>query len=280
MSGELRRVAIAGLGLIGGSLARDLSSQGVRVLGWDEDADALRSALAAGVLSEALDADFSGLAEADALVLAAPVSAARALLERAEPHAGGLRLITDVCSTKRSVLAAASELGIGDRFVGSHPLAGDTRAGWDASRAGLFAGARVYLCAGAAGEAPLRLARALWTRVDAHPVDIGADAHDRLLAWTSHLPQLLSSSLGAALASEGIERAALGPGGRDVTRLAASSPGLWTDIVMDNRDVVTPGLAAVRDRLAGLITALETGDPASVEALLTTSQRWSAGAGG
>jgi prephenate dehydrogenase len=216
-------------------------------------------------VDEPLAEDGTGLGDADAVVLAVPVLAAPALLRRLAPRLGAVPLVTDVGSTKRSIVAAAEAAGLGARFVGSHPLAGDHRSGWGASRAGLFAGARVYLTPGPS-SAPEALAacRALWTALGALPEVTDAEAHDRLLAWSSHLPQAVSSALALALARAGVPREALGPGGRDVTRLAGSSPGLWAQVAADNADALLPALDGMEAALRELREGVERGDPAAL----------------
>lgn len=271
---------VAGLGLIGGSLARDLAALGVRVLGWDRDPSATAAALAEGVLAAPLGADLAGLEEADALVLAVPVAAAGEVLRRALPRLSRARLVTDAGSTKRGIEAAALSLGLGERFVGAHPLAGHHTSGWAASREGLFAGAPVFLCPapGATADA-VALAQALWRGVGGDVRATTAEAHDRLLAWTSHLPQGVSSSLGRALARAGVSRAQLGPGGRDVTRLAASSPEMWSAIALENADHLGPALAAAEEALRELRQAVEARDAERLSALLREAKGW-ADAGG
>ena len=270
-----RTVAIAGLGLIGGSLARDLAARGVRVLGYERDPSALDAAVREGVVSAALGDDRGGWDDADALVLAIPVRAATAVLRDALPRLGRLRLITDAGSTKAGIVAEARRLGIGARFVGAHPLAGDTRSGWAASRTGLFADGRVYLTpTDESSPEAVDLARALWTSVGGRVVEMGADEHDRLLAWTSHLPQVVSSALGAALAERGIARGELGPGGRDVTRLAASSPEMWRDILADNAGAVADAIAAVERQLSAIRATIERGDAEAIRAWLDGGSAW------
>jgi prephenate dehydrogenase len=272
-----RVAAVVGLGLIGGSLARDLAARGVRVLGADRDAAAVRAAMEAGVVAAALGPGLEGVEEADTVVLAVPVSAASALLASAAPRLRGARLVTDAGSTKRGILAAATGAGLGDRFVGGHPLAGDHRAGWDASRAGLFAGARVFLCpAPEAGDRARGLARALWTAVGGVVEEMEADAHDAGLAWRSHLPQAASTALAGALAAAGVPRSALGPGGRDATRLAGSSPEVWSAILMENADHVGDALRHFERWTRALRTALDARDAAAVERMLDAARRWSA----
>jgi len=270
-------VAIAGLGLIGGSLARDLAGRGVRVLGYDADRATLEDALASGVVADELGDGWEGVEAAGVLVLAVPVGAAAAVLERARPHSTGLRLITDVGSTKGSIVAAARRLGLGAVFVGAHPLAGDHRGGWGASRTDLFAERKVYLTPTAESSADaVEVARSLWTSVGGKIVEMPADEHDRLLAWTSHLPQVLSSAFAAALAEQGIPPDVLGTGGQSVARLASSPPPLWRDILLDNAANVTTALAAAERHLAALRAAIESGDEEAIRAWLAGGSAWAA----
>jgi prephenate dehydrogenase len=275
---EIRSVAILGLGLIGGSLARDLAARGIQVLGWDRDDSAVQKAVDGGIVHQSLVDDPTRVYEGEAVIIAVPVLTATRLLRDFAPHLESARLITDAGSTKRSIVRAAEALGIGARFVGSHPLAGDHRSGWDASRTGLFAGARVFLTPTASTEADaMRLASALWTSVGARPEVMDAAEHDRRLAWTSHLPQLVSSALGGALAGQGIAPAELGPGGRDVSRLAGSDPALWADIVIDNADALDAALAALSARIGGLRDAIAAGDRDRILRLLADAREWHQG---
>ena len=272
---ELGTVAVLGLGLVGGSLARDLAARGVRVVGYDRDPAAVDAARRAGAVDVAADESLTHLAAADVVVLAVPVTAAPALLERARPHLAAARLVTDVGSTKRTIVACAERLGLGARFVGSHPLAGDHRSGWAASRAGLFAGARTYLCpAAGAGADSVSLARALWAAVGAHTEVVDAAAHDARLALTSHLPQLASSAVARVLAAARVERAELGPGGRDVTRLAGSSPEVWAAIAVDNAAPLAAALRALAAELEAVRAAVERGDAAALLEALRAAREW------
>jgi len=275
-----RTVAILGLGLIGGSLARDLSALGHRVLGYDRDPATLRSALADGC-AHVLPCDASSpeayhaIEEAGVVVLALPVGAAPRTLRELAPRLQGASLVTDVGSTKRTILAAAEAEGLGERFVGSHPLAGDHRSGWEASRPGLFRGAPCFLCpARGASEAAVGHAMALWRSVGAEPQPISAEEHDARMAWVSHLPQAAASALAAALAGSGYGAGALGPGGRDTTRLAESSSALWTDLLLDNADQVEPALAALEATLAELSGCVRRRDAATLTRLLSEAKAW------
>jgi prephenate dehydrogenase len=268
-------VAIIGLGLIGGSLARDLAAAGAVVSAFDNDAAQLDAAIAAGVVTHALDAWLAGVAGASTIVIAVPVDAATDVLRRIAPHAGRATLITDVGSTKSRIVDEAVTLGLADRFVGSHPMAGDHRSGWEASRRALFTGARVYLCA-TQGASPALVERAelLWRGVNARPCLVDAEHHDRKLAWSSHLPHVVSTTLALALARAGITREELGPGGRDVTRLAGSSPDMWTAIARENATAIDAALAAVEHEIAGFRDALARADATALHQKFTAGRGW------
>lgn len=273
--GPIRHVAIIGLGLMGGSLARDFAASGIRISAYDTDDMALRHAHASGVVSGVLDATLAGVAEADVVVLAVPIDVAPDLLARVAEHAMGARLITDVGSTKARIVAAASALGLGSRFVGSHPMAGDHRSGWVVSRTGLFAGARVYLSA--PDEAPdglIHFASSLWTSLGGRPVVVPAELHDQKLAWASHLPHVVSAALALALAGAGVPRNELGPGGRDVTRLAGSSPEMWTAIARENADAIDEALAQTQRELASFRAALRCPDAGDVRRRFADARAW------
>jgi prephenate dehydrogenase len=275
MPAEIRTAAIIGLGLIGGSMARDMAARGVEVFGWDQDPEAVQKAVDAGAVHESLLDDPSRVCEGEVVLIAVPVLTAPRLLRDFAPHLESARLITDAGSTKSSIVRTAEALEIGDRFVGSHPLAGDHRSGWDASRTGLFADARVYLCPTASTtKDAMHTARKLWTMVDGKPEVIDAAGHDRRLAWTSHLPQLVSSALGGALAGQGIERGELGPGGRDVTRLAGSDPDMWADIMVDNADALASAFGMMGSRLSAFSRAVANRDREALRGMLAKGREW------
>lgn len=274
---DLGTVAVIGLGLTGGSLARDLAAADVPVIGYDHDHATLTAAFEAGVIARALDPTLHGLEDARVVVLAVPVDAAAEVLRRAAPRLIGARLITDVGSTKAGIVAAAEAAGLADRFVGGHPLTGDDRTGWQASRAGLFAGARVFLCpTPASSDGAIESAERLWTLVGAHPLRMAADDHDRRLAWTSHLPQTLASALAIALMDAHLSRGDLGPGGRGMTRLAASSPPMWAAIATENASAIASAIDGVEGVLERFRDALASHDRRALDALFEAGRSWAA----
>jgi prephenate dehydrogenase len=277
---ELRTVAIAGLGLIGGSLARDLAAAGVTVIGYDADPATTREALAAGVIEATLGPDLAGVEDADALVIAVPVARAVELLGVAAPRVRGLRLVTDAGSTKYKITTTAARHGLAHNFIGAHPLTGDHRSGWTASRPGLFRGARVFRTPiPSAGPEALATARTLWAGVGARVEEIDAAAHDRSMGWISHLPQVTSTALALVLAAEGIELDDLGPGGRDLTRLASSSPTLWSEIVLENRAALSAAIRSLEERLSRFRGALDGMDEGSIQEIFVAGNHWSRGQG-
>lgn len=274
MSVPPNRVAIVGLGLIGGSIAKDLAARGVEIEAYDADNVALEEAVKSRVVSRKLDPSLAAL-RSDVVIIATPVDAAIDVLRAIAAVSRGTALITDVGSTKGRIVAAATALGLADRFVGSHPMAGDHRSGWSASRCGLFAGARVYLCApdGAPVELVARADR-FWRDLDAHPMSIDAGAHDDTLAWSSHLPHVVSAALALALARAGVSREALGPGGRDITRLAGSSPEMWSAIATENAVAIEGALAAAEREVASFRRVLARADAGELRSKFAAARAW------
>lgn len=260
------RVTVVGCGLIGASFALALKRAGAcrRVAGWDVSPAALEEALARGAIDE-VDRSFAGadaVSPSDLIYLAAPVGR---IIEFLRTRAGQVRegaVVTDAGSTKVEVCRAAREAGgRGWSFVGGHPLAGGERGGPAHARADLFEGAPYALASAVDGSDPAALAAVAETLagLGARVRVVTAREHDRALALTSHLPQLLSGALASA-AEDGLEadalRALSGPGYRDMTRLAASDWRVWQDIfatnpaaVADALDRLLPKLSAARDEL-------------------------------
>ncbi len=275
----IERVAIVGLGLMGGSLARALAERDVRVLGYDSAPDSLDAAEGEGIVHERLGAQLGGIEGADVVVFALPVDATMALLRLIAPRLGQARLVMDIASTKRSIVGAADSLGLGARYVGAHPLTGSHRSGWRASRANLFDDARVFLCpTSSTTPESLRLAESFWRGLRSGVEILDATVHDEQMSWRSHLPQVVSTTLALALREAGVQRSALGPGGRDMTRLAGSSPSLWMSIMEDNTAALVRSLAAMETRLRTFRESLEGGDSEATRASLSHAREWFDGA--
>jgi prephenate dehydrogenase len=272
---------VIGLGAIGGSVARQAKQAGIAtVLGWSPDPAERVAAVRQGALDAAPDTAADVAQASDLLVLAAPPAANLQLLEQLHPRLPPDSFVTDVGSVKRAIVARAEALGVAARFAGSHPLAGTHEHGFDASRADLFTDAVVYVTPTRGGERAAREVADFWeTVLAAHAVVLDAAAHDAQVAVTSHVPQVVASLLGRYLAQHAPPGATLGPGAKSTTRLAASDPALWTEILLMNRDVLLPALRSLEESLGELERALEEGDVAAVSAWLGRAAQWRRGLG-
>jgi len=270
------QLGIIGLGAIGGSVARQGKLAGIpKIVGWSPEPAERALAAQQGALDDA-PARASDVARmADLVILAAPPAANLLQLEAIVPYLKPGALVTDVGSVKRGIVARAEKLGIGSRFAGSHPLAGTHRHGFEASRADLFRGAVVYVTPCSAGADAAREIAHFWADVlGAEPVVLDAEQHDAQLAATSHVPQVVASLLGDFLARHAPPGSSFGTGAADTTRLAASDPALWTEILLMNRDEILPALRALEESLGTVERALETGDAAALTEWLTRAAAW------
>lgn len=250
-------ILVLGCGLVGASAAAGWTAAGHEV--WGHDRRDLTPLVERGWIARQVPIE--SLTEAGVVLLALPVGGILAALRRLPFRAG--QLVTDAGSVKGAVMAAAAALPPGVRFVGGHPMAGEARGGFEAARHDLFRGAAWALVPRRAGgedggpdaEAVAALAREL----GATPVPCAADEHDRVVALTSHLPQLLATAVAAELEARGESLAAalVGPGGRAFLRLAGSGFEVWRDILEHNRAEVERALEAVRGRAAQAPHALE-----------------------
>ena len=271
------RVAIVGLGLIGGSLALAVRETwpGGLVIGVD-DKPVLERAMLRHAIDVAAD-DPVVMAEADLVVLAAPVRTNLALLADLEEHVRGAAVVTDVSSTKRDVVEAAHVLPARLTFIGGHPLGGAPRSGIDHARPDLFRD-RPWLFTPSndrGGEALERL-RQFVTGFGAIPHVLAPDAHDRLLAFLSHVPQLTASVLmdvvGGAIGEDGL--ALSGRGLADTTRLASSPADIWRDICATNADEIGVALDALIAELGVVRDSLADGP--TIDRIFDSASRWRA----
>ena len=271
----MKRVAIIGLGLMGGSLGLAIKARGVagEVTGYARRAASRRMALARGVVDRAFESPEDAVDGADLSVFCTPVLSIPALVRRCEGRFKANSLVTDVGSTKAELAKGltARVRSCGACFVGSHPIAGSEQAGLEAARADLYEGATVIVTPSRTADprAVRRLVR-FWRALRMQVVIIDPQTHDHLIARTSHLPHLIAAVL-VNSASRGDDRRLrmfCGPGFRDTTRVAEGSPEMWHDIIKTNRRAILSELNGFRRVLDGLARRLGTGDFRGVERFL------------
>lgn len=262
------RLAIIGVGLIGGSLARALRAAGYvrEIVGYGRSLGSLQLAVELGVIDRAAVSVGGATGGADMVVLAVPVGSIPELLKALPGTAADNAVVTDVGSVKQSVVEAARAT-LGERwrrFVPGHPLAGNEQSGVGASDAGLFRGRRVILTPEADTDtAAIKRVEAMWQAAGAQVVLMPAEAHDRILAASSHLPHVLAYALMDLVVRQDDHHAILecaAGGFRDFTRIASSDPVMWRDICLANAAAIVRMLQRYRTDLDELIAAIERGD--------------------
>jgi len=265
------RVALVGTGLIGGSFALALKAAGAvrEVVGVGRNPATLASAVEHGVIDRAVDWAEAG--QADVIVLALPVGATGAVLAELAPHLKPGAVVTDAGSTKVNVIAAA-RAALGERFadfVPGHPIAGSEQSGPAAAFATLYLGRKCVLTPATDTRTDaVATVRALWQEAGADVVELDAALHDRVFAAVSHLPHVAAFALVDELAGRADAEAYFrfaASGFRDFTRIAGSSPTMWRDIALANRDALLVELDTYLARLNELRAAVDASDAAALE---------------
>lgn len=261
-----RHLAIVGLGLMGGSLALALRPHADFITGVDLSPEAREYALCHKIVDATTDDLKAGVAEADTVVLAAPVRTIITIVDkRIGAYLRSNTLLIDIGSTKQDICEAMGKLPIGIQAVGGHPMTGKEHSGIEASEATLYQGKPFVLCPTRRTTPATRLrALGLLEEIGAVPIEMEAKRHDRVVAAISHLPYLLSAALVATVAQEGKTDDAvwkLAAGGfRDTSRLAAQDIHMMGDILSTNTEAVATLLALFRMQLAILEAMLISHD--------------------
>ena len=268
------RLAIFGVGLIGGSFALALKRAGAvdHVVGLGRSRANLVRAHELGIV-DSIATDAQAVRDCDLVLLASPVGSFEPILRSIAPHLGPDALVTDGGSTKRDVVAAARR-GLGSRiacFVPGHPIAGAEKSGAEAAHAGLYQNRKVVLTPLAENSAmAVDRITALWQRCGASVYRMTPEQHDQVLAAVSHLPHVLAYALVDHVIrhpeSALLWQHAAG-GFRDFTRIASSHPDMWRDICVANRDAILAEIDSYGAALAALRRMIEAGDGAALEAL-------------
>ncbi|GAV31213.1 prephenate dehydrogenase [Coriobacteriaceae bacterium EMTCatB1] len=278
----VERVAIVGLGLIGGSIAAAArrAERPPVLVGVDRDPETCRFALEQGLVDESVVADeaVASLLFApgsfDLVVIATPVDAAIQWLDVFK-DAGFDGIVTDACSTKSAIVSQAASLDAPFTFIGGHPMAGSERSGIEAASPALFDGAYWVLTptGGTATEA-YRAVHEFVATLGARPIAIAPEAHDEAVALISHVPHVAAAALVALVADQpaGDEALRLAAGGfKDMTRIAAGSPDLWTGICTENAERIADGLARLESVIARFREAVRGRDSRRIRELLATA---------
>jgi len=274
----IEKLAIVGAGLIGGSFSLALKQAGAvrEVLGVGRNPARLTVARELGLIDRAVDWTEAG--QADCILLALPVGETEAVLRQLAPHLKAGVIVTDAGSTKVNVIAAA-RAALGDRFtdfVPGHPIAGSEQSGPGAARADLYQGKKVVLTPQPDTRADaLATVKALWQSVGAQVETLDADLHDRVFAAVSHLPHLAAFALVDELAqrADGDTFFRFAASGfRDFTRIAGSSPEMWRDIALANREALVVELDAYVAALQGLRSAVSAEDADALLAIFSRAR--------
>ncbi len=277
---QFKKIVIFGVGLIGGSFALALRKAGAvaDVAGFGRSAATVQQARQLGIIDR-IGTDLAELGDADLVLLATPVGQMAALMARIAPYLGKHTLVTDGGSTKSDVVAAA-RANLGNkisRFIPAHPVAGAEKTGPEAAQADLYQGKKVVLTPlpENSTESVARVRKA-WELCGAVVSELTPQQHDQVFAAVSHLPHLLSFALVHDLAQRDNRDLLLSfaaSGFRDFTRIAASSPEMWRDISLANRDALLREVKQYADELYMLYQALENSDSSKLEEIFRLSSK-------
>ncbi len=274
------RLALIGVGLIGGSFAKALRAAGKvdAIVGFDSRVEALARAVDLGVIDERATSAERAVDQADFIVIATPVGSTQDVLRAVAPHLQGAAVVTDVGSTKASVIdAARRELGAAfERFVPGHPIAGREHSGIEHSDATLFRD-KMFISTPVAQTkvSAIHQVESLWREVGCRVERMTPEEHDNVFAAVSHLPHLLAFALVAQIAADpdaARKFALAGAGFRDFTRIAASSPALWSDVCVANRSALGDELRQHRDLLAELQRAIDESDIQALQSVFSRAR--------
>ena len=270
-------IGIVGLGLIGGSLGLDLRSRGYQVLGVSRQAHTCQRAIARGAVDDA-SVNLTLLAAADVVFICTPLAAIESTVIQLIPHLAASTILTDVGSVKTSVVDSVTPLW--PNFVGGHPMAGTAENGIEAAQFDLFA-EKPYVLTPTAATPPscIETVETLVRSLNAHLYHCRPEDHDRAVAWISHLPVMVSSSLVAACMSETdpttleLAQALASSGFKDTSRVGGGNPELGLMMARYNRSALLRSLTAYRDQLDQVIADIEQENWNSVTDRLQQTQQ-------
>ena len=273
---KFSKVALIGCGLMGGSFALAARRAGwaPHIVGYSASASSRQKALSMGVIDLAVDSMAEAVTDADLVLLAVPVKATEACFKAIAPALSSNALLMDVGSTKSDIVAAALAT-LGDKlpcFVPVHPIAGKEVAGVEHSDADLYQDrALIVTPMPNSGSMQVQLAKQIWKSLGSYITELTPAAHDAAFAAVSHLPHVLSYAIirGIFQQHNGPDLIALGgPGFRDFSRIAASDPVVWRDILSTNREQVLLQIRHFKDALNDFEQAIQANDPQALEEMI------------
>jgi len=274
-----KRIAIIGVGLIGGSLGLALRRKGFDgvIEGYGRRRSTLEMALQIGAV-DTIGLDFKEAGEADVVVICTPVEVIPDMVGKIAPSAKAGCVITDVGSVKRRVVERAEAILRSSNpsvpFVGGHPMAGSERSGVLAARADLFEEARCILTpTDSTPTSALDVVREMWEFVGARTLILSPLRHDQLIAAASHLPHISASALAETVGKMGEALDLAATGFKDTTRVASGSPGIWKEILSQNADMIVPMIDALIEALVQYRRLLSSGDAEGLKRKLEIAKR-------
>jgi prephenate dehydrogenase len=277
----IERLAVIGCGLMGGSFARALRQRGLvrHISGYSTQASTRELALSMGVIDQACDSIAQAVAQADVVLLSVPVQASLDVMRAMAVHLSEHVLLMDVGSTKSDVIMAARSAlgGALSRFVPAHPIAGKEVAGVQHADPDLYVNRQVFLTPLTETDPSLTArANAIWQALGSKVGTLPADVHDQTFAAVSHLPHLLAFAYmnGLTRQENGDRILSMGgPGFRDFSRIAASDPTVWRDILLANRLQVLDQLSCTQQALQELMDAMQANDGQRLSQLIESSRQ-------
>jgi prephenate dehydrogenase len=276
----INRLAVIGVGLIGGSFALALREAGAvgSVVGIDADRYNLERAFSLGIIDEMATDARSGVSDADVVFVSVPVCSISSVVRDIAPALASGCIVADGGSVKASIVRECeASIPTGCRFIGGHPIAGTEHSGPAAAFAGLFKGRRCVLTPGPDSDADaLQTVSKLWLAAGAEVCCMEAEHHDRIFAEISHLPHAVAYALVHAVGSadvEGENVLSYSAGGfKDFTRIASSDPAMWRDIALMNRDALLASIDGFSASLAELRKRIDSGDQTGLTEFFTTAK--------
>ncbi|NLL96060.1 MAG: prephenate dehydrogenase [Clostridiaceae bacterium] len=275
----VKKIGIIGLGLIGGSIAKALkrNGKGYIIKAWNRDKRVLETGLSEKAIDEYSLSLKDGFSDCDVIFLCVPVFAMKDVINELsgsiQPHC----ILTDAGSTKMDVISIVNEMGIANPFIGGHPLAGSEKSGFAASRANLFENAYYCLTPNEkTDEKALNILKELVKNMGAIPIEITPFEHDRATAVISHVPHVIASLLvnlvGQLDGPDNIMKTIAAGGFRDITRIASSSPELWSGICLSNKDIILDTLKALLNGLKDFEENLRTENKETIERFFASAR--------